>query len=301
MKKFGFMMLTLAVAAFSLMSCGGKTGGNDDPIVPPTPGGDEVKIPAVDPTDGAVTLLVYFDQGLCEGFEVRFVGDHAENAWDIASAPAMQAIGDGWYKYLIRPGKNEDQTLKETMAGRPIQANAELADWGYDWSHNPEDIEDLKGVKDGMKATNEYGETNLNFTSADAQDAAIVVFRAKKWNKTPCAAKATYNITVALPAFCDGEFAVELVGSFEGWGTTPVALVKGNDGKYTASITAAAGDQWKVRGEGGWDKEIVGYVSDPDSEAYDTWIGVANNELGDETNVTMDYSDAAKYKWNVCE
>ena len=293
MKKLGFLLMSVAVLAFTLNSC--KPKPNEvDPVVNPGGDDDELKIPAVEATDGAVTLVIYFDQAPCDGYEIRFVGAHAENSWDPNTAPAMKAIGDGWYQYVAKPAEDGE------IHGRPIQCSADDAQWSHDWSHDPNDIEDLKGVNAGMKATNEYGETNLNFTAQDAADGAVVVFRCKKWNVSPCAAKAKYNLTVTLPAFCDGEFAVEVVGSFEGWGTTPVALVKGADGKYTATIEAMDGDQWKVRGEGGWDKEIQGYVADPESEAFDTWIGVANNVLGAETTVAMDYSDPAKYRWNVC-
>lgn len=296
MKFNKLMFAALALGALAMVSCK-KKDEPVDPITPPTPQ-PSVELPDVQPTEGAVTIVVKFDVAPCPDYDIRFVGSHAENAWDLASAPAMEAIGDGWYKYVAKP--NEEGTI----AGRPIQGTDEDIEWSYDWSHNPEEIIDLKGVEDGMKATNEYGETNLNFTEANVADAVVVFFECQKWNKKPCAEAAEYNVTVIVPDFCE-EFAIELVGSFEGWGTTPVALTKVEGNKFNAKFTAFEGDAWKVRGEGGWDKEIQVYRTEDDPattdfDEADTWGGVPNNVLTDEKNVTVDYSDPAKYRWNVC-
>lgn len=292
MKFNKLMFAALALGALAMVSCK-KKDEPVDPITPPTPQ-PSVELPDVQPTEGAVTIVVKFDVAPCPGYDIRFVGSHAENAWDLASAPAMEAIGDGWYKYVAKP--NEEGTI----AGRPIQGTDEDIEWSYDWSHNPEEILDLKGVEDGMKATNEYGETNLNFTEANVADAVVVFFECQKWNKKPCAEAAEYDVTVIVPDFCE-EFAIELVGSFEGWGTTPVALTKVEGNKFNAKVTAFEGDAWKVRGEGGWDKEIVVLVpGDPSQDIPDSWKGVDNNVFDANTKVTVDYS-GANYKWNVCE
>ena len=293
MKKFGFMLMVAAVAAFAFSSCEKK---NDPIIVPPVEDTTEVKLPAVEETAGAVTLVIKFDQAPCEGYDILFVGDYGEieAAWNFAAAKKFEAIGEGWYKIALKP--NADGNI----SGRPIQGKDGEADWSWDWSHSGADIVALKNVGDSEIKDSGYGEINLAFTADHAADAVVAFIQCKKWNKMPCAAASQYNITVKLPEFCEEEFAVEVVGSFEGWGTTPVALVKGENNVYTATITAMEGDQWKVRGEGGWDKEIQGFVTDETSEAFDTWIGVSNNVLGAELNVTMDYSDPAKYRWNVC-
>ncbi len=304
MKKLGFMFMTAAVVAMSFISCKGK---EDEPIIGPVdPGEEEVKLPSVESTPGAVTLLIKFDVAPCDGYEIRFVGDHEQNAWDPKSAPAMEAIGDGWYKYLIRPGKNEDQTPKDAMAGRPIQCSAEDAEWSHDWSHDPAQIIDLKGVEEGMKATNEYGETNLNFTAAHATDGVIVAFQCKAWNVSPCATAEKYNITFLAPAFCGTEYELEVVGSFEGWGTTPVKMSKEGNA-FKASIDAKAGDEFKIRGvnpddpattdaDESWNIQVKGY----DAE-QDLWNEMGNQKLGDEHNVSIDWSNAEVYKWSVCE
>ena len=294
MKKL--FLAVMAVATVALVGC--KKEGGNEPIIGPTPGGDtEVKVPAVDATPGAITLLVKFDVAPCDGYEIRFVGDHAENAWDPATAPAMVAVGDGWYKYLIRPGKNDDGTDKDAMAGRPIQCSATDADWSHDWSHDPAQIVDLKGVEDGMKATNEFGETNLNFTAAHAADGVIVAFQCKAWNVSPCAAAEKYSLTFKAPAFCDPEYDLEGVGSFEGWGTAPVKMTK-NGNVYTAEIQAKSGDEIKFRGinpDDAWAIQVEGYDAEKDE-----WNEMGNQKLGDEKSVTFDWSDPAVYRWKQC-
>ena len=57
---------------------------------------------------------------------------------------------------------------------------------------------------------------------------------------------------------------------------------------------ALDGQEWKVRGKGTWDIEIQGYNADED-----TWGGVPNNKFDAEA-VTVDYSDPAKFRWNIC-
>ena len=301
MKKFGFMLMAAAVLAMSFTSCEKKP--EDDPIIPPTPDPDELKLPAVDGTAGAVTLVIHFDVAPCDGYDVLFVGDYGEieATWNFPAAKAFEAIGDGWYNIVVKP--NADGNI----SGRPIQGKkGEDGEWDKDWSHSGEDIVALKGVGENNIADSGFGEINLSFTQAEADDAVVAFIQCKKWNLMPCVEKTKYNVTVIVPAFCGEEFAIELVGGFEGWGTAPVALTQVEGTKYTAVAEALDGQEWKVRGQGGWDKEIVGYVAEdnpdtPDVDEADTWAGVPNNKFGAEVNVTMDYSDPAKYKWNVCE
>ena len=119
------------------------------------------------------------------------------------------------------------------------------------------------------------------------------------WQGSECATPEEYNITVIVPAFCDDEFPIELIGSFCGWADDKtVALNKVEGNKYAATITATENAEWKVRGVGGWDKEIQGLIEE--GEDAGQWTGVANNVLGKDLNVTVDYSNPDKYRWNVC-
>ena len=290
MKKFGFMLMAAAVLAMSFTSCEKKP--EDDPIIPPTPDPDELKLPAVDGTAGAVTLVIHFDVAPCDGYDVLFVGDYGEieATWNFPAAKAFEAIGDGWYKIVVKP--NADGNI----SGRPIQGKkGEDGEWDKDWSHSGEDIVALKGVGENNIADSGFGEINLSFTQAEADDAVVAFIQCKKWNLMPCAAATKRNVTVIIPAFCGEEKEIELIGGFNGWADEgTVALVKVEGNKYQAEVMALDGQEWKVRGKGTWDIEIQGYNADED-----TWGGVPNNKFDAEA-VTVDYSDPAKFRWNIC-
>ena len=300
MKKFGFMLMAAAVAVMSFTSCE-KKNNNDDVIINP-PVEDEVKLPSVEATAGAVTLVVKFDQAPCEGYDIIFVGSYEGCSWSFADALAMESIGDGWYKVVLKPGEvNADNGV--CISGRPIQnADRTSEEWDKDWSHDGADLIVHKGASDSNIADSGFGEINLNFTEADAADGLVAYLESKKWNLMPCASATEYNVTVIVPAFCGEEFNLEVVGGFEGWGTAPVALTKVEGTKYTAKVAALEGQEWKVRGEGNWEQDIEVLVpGDPANDVPDSWKGVDNNKFGADLNVTVDYSDPAQYRWKGCE
>ena len=295
MKKFGFMLMAAAAVALSFSSCKKDNKEEELPVPTPTPSVD-IETPAVEGTEGAVTIVIRFDEAPCEDAEVLFVGSHRDNGWDIASAPAFEAIGDGWYKYVAYP--NEEGAI----SGRPIQYDGENANWGNVWSHNGEDIILAKGGSEENISDSGFGEVNLSFTEAEAADAAVVFFVCKKWNAKPCAAAAEYTITILTPAFCGEEFDLEVVGNFEegaGWGSAPVAMTKEADGKYSAKVTAKEGQEFKVRGEGDWEKEIQVFVAPDEENPEGSWKGLDNIKFGAELNITLDYS-ADTYRWKTC-
>ena len=299
MKKFGFMLMAAAVLAMSFTSCEKKNDGDD--IIGPQDG-DEVKLPTVEATAGAVTLVIKFDVAPCDGYDILFVGDYGEieTAWNFGAAKKFTAIGEGWYKIVLKP--NADGNI----SGRPIQGKDGDAAWDQDWSHSGEDIVALKNVGENNIKDSGYGEVNLSFGEADATDALVAFIQCKKWNLMPCAEKPKYNVTVIVPEFCGEELPIELIGGFNNWadeGTVALTKVEGNT--YKAEVEAMEGQEWKVRGVGTWDVEIQIYRTEdnpdtPDEDEADTWGGVPNNKFGADLNVTVDYSDATKYRWNVC-
>ena len=290
MKKFGFIMMAAALAVMSFTSCEKK---GDDPIDidPPV----EVEVPKVDATVGAVTLVVKFDVAPCEGYDILFVGSYANTNWSFETAQAMESIGDGWYKIVLLPGEVNAET-GVCISGRPIQGQNGAGEWSWDWSHNGEDLVLVKGGSDANIADSGYGEINLNFTEGDANDGLVIYLESKKWNVKPCASAEAYNLTLKAPEFCGQEYDIEVVGSFEGWGVAPVAMVK-NGNTYTATIQAKSGDQIKFRGvnpDDAWAIQINGFDAENDK-----WNEMPNQVLGDETNVTFDWSSEI-YSWGIC-
>lgn len=304
--KFNKMMFAaLAFSAMALVAC---KKGNDDPVVPPTPDPDttqvdppaEEEIPEVTPpAAGNVTFVIQIPENSeCNG--VAFKGTLDGAAWTGANqylgenGPAsaddcikFEAI-DGskkWFKATYKLGAEAWGDDAILLAGKICLIYTDDGSWqgqAVNWEYNEEyTTADVSTSGDG---------------NIQVHGSGLVYVKVGGWQTSECVAPSDYKITVLVPAFCDGEFDIELIGSFCGWSDdATVALVKVEGQKYQATINATPNAEWKVRGKGGWDKEIQGYV-----EAEDKWVGVANNVLGEDKEVTMDYSDAEKYRWNVC-
>jgi len=310
MKKLFFAVMAIATMAF----VGCNKGGND-PIIPPTPGGDTTDVPVeedipevVAPAAGYVTIVINIPANSeCNG--IAFKGTLDGAAWTganeylgengpatVAECIKFEAIANfaNWYKATYKLGAEawgESQTHPATyMAGKLCLIYTDDKNWegqAVNWSVNDEYTTADNG---------QSGDGNI-----EVYGGGLIYVKVGGWQKSECLAPEAYDITVIVPAFCDEEFPIELVGSFEGWGSTPVALTKVEGTTFKATIMANANAEWKVRGQGGWDKEIQVLVpADPDNDTPATWKGVDNNVLGNDKNVTVDYSDAEKYRWNVC-
>lgn len=249
---------------------------------------EQSNLPAVTGTTGAVTLVIKFDEAPTEGYDILFVGEYESSSWDFATARAMTAIGDGWYKIVLYPN------AEGTLTGRPIQGASDDVSWSYDWSHNSGDIIAVQGVEDHMLEPSEYGETNLRFYSSDTKRAVVVYLECKQWHQTP-SLKMTYTVTVQLPDFCKPS-EVEIIGSFCNWADDNTVLLQQVTGNtYQAVVNARESDEWKIRGVGDWSYELLFY-----NEGTDTW-GSINSFFGSNQNIVLDFSNPELYKWSVCE
>ena len=303
MKKLFAVMM--AAATIAMVGC--KKNGGDDPV-PVTPTDSSkvnpqpvVDIPEIDaPEDGYVAIVINIPAGSeCNG--IAFKGTLDGSAWTGANqyldeeGPAsvddyikFEAIEDfdNWYMAVYKLGAEAwgDGTL---MAGKICLIYTDDGSWEgqfVNWTVNEEYT-----TADNGKS----GDGNLEIYGG-----GLVYITIGGWQGSECATPQDYNITVIVPEFCDEPFDIELIGSFCGWADDKtVALVAGENNTYIATITATENAEWKVRGVGGWDKEIQMY----DAESVDeSWKGVPNNVLGKDLNVTVDYSDAETYRWNVC-
>lgn len=305
MKFNKLMFAALTLGALALVACK-KNGGNTP--VPPTPTPDPdpqpvVEIPEVDaPADGYVTLVINIPANTeCNG--IAFKGTLNGSTWTGANeylneeGPAdkdhcikFEAIADykNWYKATYKLGAEawNEGTL---MAGKICLIYTNDGSWEgqfVNWSVNEE-----YSTADNGKS----GDGNIEIYGS-----GLVYVMVGGWQGSECATPEDYNITVIVPAFCDDEFPIELIGSFCGWADDKtVALNKVEGNKYTATITATENAEWKVRGVGGWDKEIQ-YFDEEEEDPTKQWKGVPNNVLGKDLNVTVDYSNPDKYRWNVC-
>jgi len=311
MKKV--FLAVLAIATIALVGC----KKNNDPVTPVVPGGgggeddpqEEVEIPeVVAPAEGYVTLVINIPEGTeCNG--VAFKGTLDGSIWTganeylgeegpagVASCIKFEKIADTktWYKATYKLGTEPWGNNGALMAGKLCLIYTDDSSWegqAVNWSVNDE------------YTTADNGQSNDG--NIEVYGTGLIYVNVGGWQKSECLVPEAYNITVIAPAFCDEEFAIELVGSFEGWGVAPVALEKVEGTTFKATIMANANAEWKVRGQGGWDKEIQVYRTEDDPattdfDEADTWGGCKNNVLGADKNVTVDYSNAELYRWNVC-
>lgn len=303
MKFNKLMFAALAMGAMMFVACDKKP---DEPVGPVGPGGGgDDPTPAVEeapevaaPADGYVTFVIQIPEGSeCNGIALKGTLDGA--AWS----------GENTYVSETKADASKDECIKfQKVDGTKtwFKATFKLGPEGF--------IEGkicLIYTNDGSwqgQAVN--WEVNEEFTTVDWENtgnlkvtkSGLIYVKIGGWQGSECATLVDYKITVLVPAFCGEEFPIELIGSFNGWsdeGTVALTKVEGN--KFEGTIKATENAEWKVRGKGNWDQEIQGYIDDEKSEKYDTWDGVPNNVLGKDVNVTVDYSDAAKYRWKGCE
>ena len=271
-----------------------------DPYLP----GEE--LPEVKATAGAVTLVIKFDKAPCNGYDIIFVGQYENCNWEFATAEKFVALGDGWYKVVLRPGKEpgKEDAFGSVILGRPFQARKGIANWYYDWKNSLDDITVLKGADNDILWNNGFEEWNLSFLQTHVDEAAVVYVISKDWHLSPCTPYYEYEITVLPPPFCTGTaFEMEMIGMFNNWSDegTVKLMQDVTTGAYTAKIRAQVGSDCKIRGVGSWDKEILIYIDDVSSEYYDNWLGVSNFRLDENLFPVIDYSNSSKYKWNICE
>lgn len=303
MKKF--FLAFMAVATIAMVGC--KKDGGNTPITP-TPGdstqvdpGQDVDLPEIDaPAEGHVTFVINIPKNSeCNG--IAFKGTIDGTSWtgadqylddygpaDVEDCIRFEAIEgyDNWYVATYTLG-DEPWGEGTLLAGKICLIYTNDGSWEgqfVNWTVNDE-----YSTADNGRS----GDGNIEIYGG-----GLVYVTIGGWQGSECATPQDYNITVIVPEFCDEPFDIELIGSFCGWADDKtVALVAGANNTYTATITATENAEWKVRGVGGWDKEIQIYDAESEDEP---WKGVPNNVLGKDLNVTVDYSDAETYRWNVC-
>ena len=306
MKLNKMMFAAMAFAAVAMIGCNKK---NNDPVTPtptPTPGGDdpqeEVEIPEVDaPGAGKVTFVIQIPEGTeCNGIALKGTLDGA--AWS----------GANTYVGADKADASKDECIKfEPIDGSKIwfKATYNLGATAWDTDVNLKgkicliytDDSSWEGQAVNPEIINDYTTVDCSYDGdmlIHGATGGLCYIKIGGWQTSECVTPEDYKITVIVPAFCGEEFAIELIGSFCGWDDSKtVALTKVEGTKYTATIKATPNAEWKVRHVGSWAEGEVQIKSAED----DTWGGVPNNVLGESKDVTMDYSDAEKYRWNVCE
>ena len=308
MKKF--FLAFMAVATIAMVGC--KKENGNTPITP-TPGtdttqvnpGEDVDFPEIDaPEEGYVTLVINIPKGTeCNG--IAFKGTMDGTSWtgadqylglegpaDVDHCIMFEEIEDydNWYMATYKLGEEAwgEGTL---LAGKICLIYTNDGSW--------------EGQAVNPSINDEYSTADATYDGDMLiYGSGLIYVTIGGWQKSECLTPEEYTITVVVPEFCEEAFDIELVGSFEGWGSEPVALeaVAGKENTYSAVIMANANAEWKVRGKGGWDKEIQ-YFDEEEEDPTKQWKGVPNNVLGASHEVVVDYTstEETSYRWNVCE
>ena len=275
---------------------GGDTIGGDtiSPIEPEDP--DPLyPVPTVTPTQGAVTVMIKFDEQVCEGVDVVFVGKYNGCNWQMATASRMTPVYDGWYKVVIAPDAAGD------MCGRPVMYDGSVANWNYTWVHNLDNLVAVWHVQDRMLDYNEYNEVTLYFEKRDADAGKVVYVESKEWKQKPCSsAQHEYHVTLYGPAStCGVDFTLEILGSFCNWEAGAIAMTNVRDNIWTATVTAREGDEYKIRGVlngvGTWNIQVLYWL-----ESESTWAWFPNWVFDSDTDIALYFSDGAYYTWSTC-
>lgn len=268
---FGVAVMATAMA---FVGCNNKP---EEPNVNPGGGeenpqpGTETKVPEVAATDGAVTLVIKFDAGVCDGYQVKFVGDYKESAdnggtWNFDAAVAMEAIGDNWYKIVMHASDGA-----EAISGRPLQLKGGETEWSSDWAHDASKLVRIQGANDDIFADSGFGEVNLSIAAAYQEDAEVIYIECQEWNVSPCVARlgaGTYTFTANLPEALPEGAVLYFTGNFgdgnKAWGESDREMTKVTDVQYTWTGEVPENFAWKVF-----------YVLDGEQ----TWAEGSNHEL----------------------
>jgi hypothetical protein len=302
----------MAIATIALVGC----KKNNDPVPVPTPTPDTTDVPVEEdipeveaPAEGYVTFVIQIPKGTeCNG--IAFKGTLNGGEWTGANqylgleGPAspescikFEKIEGNWYKATYKLGTEPWGDNGTLMAGKLCLIYTDDGSWegqAVNWSINDE------------YSTADNGKSNDG--NIEVYGSGLLYVTIGAWQASECVIPVEYNITVKVPEFCGEPFPMIVIGSFCSWGeegAVHLELVEGNT--YKASIIAAENAQWKIRHEVSWQEgEILVYRTEDDPattdfDETDTWGGCENNVLGAETDVVVDYTDPAKYRWNICE
>lgn len=262
--------------------------------------GDEIPEVAA-PADGFVTLVIQIPAGSeCNG--VAFKGTVDGSSWTGADqylnedGPAaaaacikFEAINGSkeWFKATYKLGAEAWGEDGIRLAGKICLIYSNDGSWegqAKEWAY----IEDY--------CTADYsisGDGNIQVHSS-----GLVYVKVDKWNKSECAEVVMKNrhVVLVVPTNDCGFEVPSIVGSFNSWNATEIAMtpVAGAEGKYEATVSADAADEFKFAGSvSGWDNEIQVYDAENDEYKDNN----PNIPFGDETEFLIDYSTG---KWKAC-
>ncbi len=241
----------------------------------------------------------------CGGYVVPFIIG-AMNSWtfeqmqlDVAKS---QANGVPTYYYSKKMAENSPYQIVSGLMDNQGVVPAE-GDSAPGWK----DIAYMQKLVDEVWARIPGEEGDNQLTHADAEIVWDLRAEDLRWARcAPAEPLETVEVSVKLPAENFPEEGVEIIGTFDGWEGTAMAI----DGDvYKATVEAKASQYFKFRSAGKWPGEEGG----TEIEVYrldDEWTTIGDNEFvfsqlweGEEGARTLylDLSDSETYRWQERE
>lgn len=251
---------------------------------------------------GQLCVCIYFEAEICN--DVVFIGTYCNwdtNA-DLAKFAPLPGF-EGWY-YVAITDASED------IQGKPVQLNA---DGSFTWDNQTGDVASWELVS----GTVNIKQGGMNELESDLQgystaEPVILISKYFKDHKDICSYVAEYkDYTILLNApWCAGEdgtyFEPAIIGDFNGWAEGVVADDINEDGYYVFNLKQAEKTKaFKFRAAGitDWSNQIQLPELDEagnivlDENGAEKWNDNPDVKLGDETTITLDYSNG---RYTLC-
>lgn len=256
---------------------------------------------------GTYTMCIY-NADVCNGIVLN--GTYAGWPNDADHAKLLDFVAvkgfEGWYVVSWN-----DTTGAEAKDGgvqaKPIQLDgSKLFNWDYQLGP---DAELVRGTAELLSAN--------NGTEVDIKNIqpGILVIDVKSWKNNPCTAVYhDYKVTLISPDCNEDDFVVPAIsGGFNGWAQQALTMNELKTAErqqqnlpgavFEISFKAAEGSDFKFRSAEEWGKDWTNELKEYDAEndAWNAYNGGKNVVLGEETDLTFDLGDPAKYSWTNCE
>lgn len=150
--------------------------------------------------------------------------------------------------------------------------------------------------KDGLELnlyTYAEDEVDVNYPQP-----GVYIYELTRWHNDvkPCAPPVSYTINFYAPYLCEDTKPV-VSGDFNNWDKSVMTPAEDSENKtyWTLTFDAFAGTGYKFRlnTDRWWETQLLKYE-------WGSWNEFPNFTLGDETTITLDYSDVTKYRMGDC-
>lgn len=250
---------------------------------------------------GQLCVCVYFEAEICN--EVVFAGSY--NNWNTEPANMAKFAAlpgfEGWYYVAVT-----DES--ESIEGKPVQLNA---DGSFSWDNQTGDPASWELVSGTVNIVEGYGD-EANLKGYSTAEPVILISKYFKLHKDICsyvAEFADYTILLNAP-WCAGEdgtyFEPAIIGDFNTWTEGVVADDINEDGYYVFNLKQAEKTKafkFRATTDTEWKNQIQLPELDEegnivlDENGAVKWYDNPNVTLGDETTITLDYSNG---RYTLC-